>query len=68
MKDARKIQEVLQLHVDSAESMRDTYKRVGDQDGVIFERGMIAGLQRAIEVANYMDARNSAPTGGPDEG
>lgn len=55
--DTRTIQEVLQLHVDSAQSMYDTYERTGDVDGCRYEKGKVDGLKRAIEVANNMANR-----------
>lgn len=37
--------------------MYDTYKRIGDVDGCRYERGVLDGLERAIEVANNMEKR-----------
>lgn len=59
MKDARKIQEVLRLHVRSARSMYETYERLSDVDGCRYEKGVIDGLERAIEVADYREAREA---------
>jgi hypothetical protein len=60
-RDDRTIQVILQLHVDSCQSMYDTYKRVGDMDGCRYEQGKIDGLERAIEVADNMAARKIGP-------
>jgi hypothetical protein len=58
---ARTIQEVLRLHVDSAQSMYDTYKRTGDVYGCRYEQGKIDGLERAIEVADNRAKREPGP-------
>lgn len=55
--DPRDFREVLLLHRHSAESMRDTYSRIGDRAGYTFEKGFIAGLERAAEVYSNWKAR-----------
>src|SRR5882724_6476158 len=54
--DTRKIQEVLRLHISSSESMRQTFNNVGDKHGEALQEGITAGLERAIEVADYRAA------------
>lgn len=58
-KDKRPIQEVLRLHVKSCQSMADTYERMGDKEQRKFQEGMVAGLERAIEVADYRDSEKN---------
>jgi hypothetical protein len=57
--DARTIQEVLRLHVESSESMLGTFQGIGDKEGAAMQSGITSGLQRAIEVADVMAKRNA---------
>ena len=50
--DNRTLQEVLMLHRKSYESMLGTYRRVGTPEDVAFGEGQIAGIDRALEVAD----------------
>jgi hypothetical protein len=52
------LQEILRRHIRSCKSMEETYERQSDKVGAIFERGIIAGLERAIEVADNMEAES----------
>lgn len=56
VRDTRTIQEVLRLHIRESESMRQTFKNVRDAHGEALQEGITAGLERAIEVADYRDA------------
>lgn len=59
--DRRSIQEVLRLHIFSAESMRDTFRRMGQRENVRLYDGIIAGLEAAIGVADFRDEQTEAP-------
>lgn len=54
MSQPRNIQEVLMIHVRSAQIMYDTYKRIGNMDKCRYQQGLIDGLERAIEVADFV--------------
>jgi hypothetical protein len=57
----RTIQDVLRLHVASAQGMYDTYKRIGNMDLCRYEQGFIDGLELAIEIANNRALRERPP-------
>ena len=59
--DTRTIQKVLQLHVDSSESMKDVYRRTANSDMENWQDGFTEGIKRAIEVADYRAASPVAP-------
>jgi hypothetical protein len=53
------IQVVLQRHVVSCQLMKETYERVGTDLEVAHSQGMIDGLNRAIDVADYREGKSS---------
>lgn len=55
----RTIQDVLRLHVNSSQSMWETFCRVGTPEEQEYQRGVTAGLRRAIEVADVRAARSA---------
>lgn len=62
-REARTFEEVIQLHIDSSESMLGVFQRTGDKEGAAMQGGVTAGLMRAIEVYGNWSARRGADTG-----
>jgi len=55
-KALEELETVIKKHVASCESMRDTFRRVGPEDDKWFYMGMVAGLERALEVMHMFQS------------
>ena len=60
------IQDILRRHIQSSESMRETFSRMGKFREADFQAGLIAGLTRAAEIADNLALQKDTADDGPE--